>query len=91
MAAGGVRVERDHARLVANLAQDDPERFRRFGLSDPGSRQRPAHLELYAVFNSPPVLRVHHGHDKVGYIQAGFVQGHDERKGPLCFRLGGRP
>lgn len=24
------------------------------------------------------------------YVQAGFVQGHDERKGPLCFRLGGR-
>lgn len=48
-------------------------------------------FELYAIFNSPPVLRVHHGRDEVGYVQAGFVQGHDERKGPLCFRLGGRP
>ncbi len=47
-------------------------------------------FELYAVFNSPPVLRVHHGRDEVGFVQAGFVQGHDERKGPLCFRLGGR-
>lgn len=48
-------------------------------------------FELYAIFNSPPVLRVHHGRDEVGYVQAGFVQGHDHRKGPLCFRLGGRP
>ncbi len=48
-------------------------------------------FELYAVFASPPVLRVHHGRDEVGFVQAGFVQGHDERKGPLCFRLGGRP
>ena len=47
-------------------------------------------FELYAIFNSPPVLRVQHGRDEVGYVQAGFVQGHDERKGPLCFRLGGR-
>jgi ATP-dependent Lhr-like helicase len=30
------------------------------------------------------------GRDEVGYIQARFVQGHDEQKGPLCFRLGGR-
>lgn len=47
-------------------------------------------FELYAIFNSPPVLRVQVGRDEVGYVQAGFVQGHDERKGPLCFRLGGR-
>ncbi|MEZ5140892.1 MAG: helicase-related protein, partial [Acidimicrobiales bacterium] len=47
-------------------------------------------FELYAIFNSPPVLRVHQGRDEIGYVQAGFVQGHDERKGPLCFRLGGR-
>jgi ATP-dependent Lhr-like helicase len=48
-------------------------------------------FELYAVFSSPPVLRVMRGRDEVGYIQAGFVQGHDPRTGPLCFRLGGRP
>ncbi|MCA9677785.1 MAG: DEAD/DEAH box helicase, partial [Myxococcales bacterium] len=47
-------------------------------------------FELYAVFNSPPVFRVTHGREEVGYIQARFVQGHDEQKGPLCFRLGGR-
>lgn len=47
-------------------------------------------FELYAVFNSPPVLRVQQGRDEVGFVQAGFVQGHDPRKGPLCFRLGGR-
>ena len=47
-------------------------------------------FELYAVFSSPPVFRVMHGRDEVGHIQARFVQGHDEQKGPLCFRLGGR-
>jgi ATP-dependent helicase Lhr and Lhr-like helicase len=47
-------------------------------------------FELYAIFNSPPVLRVQVGRDEVGFVQAGFVQGHDQRKGPLCFRLGGR-
>jgi ATP-dependent Lhr-like helicase len=47
-------------------------------------------FELYAVFSSPPMFRVLHGRDEVGYIQARFVQGHDEQKGPLCFRLGGR-
>lgn len=48
-------------------------------------------FELYAVFSTPPVLRVMRGRDEVGYVQAGFVQGHDARTGPLCFRLGGRP
>ncbi len=47
-------------------------------------------FELYAIFNAPPVLRVHDGRGEIGHVQAGFVQGHDERKGPLCFRLGGR-
>ncbi len=47
-------------------------------------------FELYAVFSSPPVFRVVAGRDEVGHIQARFVQGHDEQKGPLCFRLGGR-
>lgn len=47
-------------------------------------------FELYAVFSSPPVFRVLHGREEIGYIQARFVQGHDEQKGPLCFRLGGR-
>lgn len=47
-------------------------------------------FELYAVFNSPPVFRVLQGRDEVGHIQARFVQGHDEQKGALCFRLGGR-
>jgi ATP-dependent Lhr-like helicase len=47
-------------------------------------------FELYAVFSSPPVFRVVHGRDEIGFIQARFVQGHDEQTGPLCFRLGGR-
>ncbi|WP_437898227.1 DEAD/DEAH box helicase [Sorangium sp. So ce124] len=47
-------------------------------------------FELYAVFTAPPVLRVQHGKEDVGYIQALFVTMHDRTKGPLCFRLSGR-
>jgi ATP-dependent Lhr-like helicase len=47
-------------------------------------------FELYAVFTAPPVLRVQHGKEDVGYIQALFVTMHDWNKGPLCFRLSGR-
>jgi ATP-dependent Lhr-like helicase len=47
-------------------------------------------FELYAVFTAPPVMRVQHGKEDVGYIQALFVSMHDHTKGPLCFRLSGR-
>ncbi|MSP17151.1 MAG: DEAD/DEAH box helicase [Myxococcales bacterium] len=47
-------------------------------------------FELYAVFTAPPVMRVQHGKEDVGYIQAVFVSMHDRNKGPLCFRLSGR-
>lgn len=47
-------------------------------------------FELYAVFTAPPVMRVQHGKEDVGYIQAIFVAMHDASKGSLCFRLSGR-
>jgi ATP-dependent Lhr-like helicase len=47
-------------------------------------------FELYAVFTAPPVMRVQHGKEEVGYIQALFVSMHDRNQGPLCFRLAGR-
>ncbi len=47
-------------------------------------------FELYAVFTAPPVMRVQHGKNDVGYIQAMFVSIHDRNRGPLCFRLAGR-
>jgi ATP-dependent Lhr-like helicase len=47
-------------------------------------------FELYAVFTVPPVLRVMHGKEDVGYVQALFVTMHDRDAGPLCFRLAGR-
>ena len=47
-------------------------------------------FELYAVFTAPPVMRVQHGKEDVGYIQALFVSMHDRNDGPLCFRLSGR-
>lgn len=47
-------------------------------------------FELYAVFTAPPVMRVQHGKEDVGYIQSLFVSMHDHNKGPLSFRLSGR-
>jgi ATP-dependent Lhr-like helicase len=47
-------------------------------------------FELYAVFSAPPVLRVVHGKDEIGHIQAQFVSLHDPTAGPLSFRLSGR-
>lgn len=47
-------------------------------------------FELYAVFTAPPMMRVQHGKEDVGYIQALFVSMHDRDAGPLCFRLAGR-
>jgi ATP-dependent Lhr-like helicase len=47
-------------------------------------------FELYAVFTAPPMMRVQHGKEEVGYIQALFVWMQDGRQGPLCFRLAGR-
>src|SRR5262249_49946383 len=47
-------------------------------------------FELYAVFTTPPVMRVQHGRNDVGYVQAMFVSMHDRNRGPLCFRLAGR-
>jgi ATP-dependent Lhr-like helicase len=47
-------------------------------------------FELYAVFTAPPVMRVQHGKEDIGYVQALFVSMHDREKGPLCFRLSGR-
>ncbi|MDX9722232.1 MAG: DEAD/DEAH box helicase [Myxococcota bacterium] len=47
-------------------------------------------FELYAVFTAPPVMRVVHGKEDVGYVQAQFVSMHEREDGPLCFRLSGR-
>lgn len=47
-------------------------------------------FELYAVFTAPPIMRVQHGKEEVGYIQSLFVSMHDTNEGPLCFRLAGR-
>jgi ATP-dependent Lhr-like helicase len=47
-------------------------------------------FELYAVFTAPPIMRVQHGKEDVGHIQALFVSMHDKNAGPLCFRLAGR-
>jgi ATP-dependent helicase Lhr and Lhr-like helicase len=47
-------------------------------------------FELYAVFSSPPILKVRHGRVQVGTIQSTFLQAQDQREGPTFFRLAGR-
>jgi ATP-dependent Lhr-like helicase len=47
-------------------------------------------FELYAVFTAPPMMRVQHGKEDVGHVQALFVSMHDQSRGALCFRLSGR-
>ena len=48
-------------------------------------------FELYAVFSSPSILRVVHGKEEVGTIQATFLRtGDEEKRGPPTFRLAGR-
>src|SRR6266849_431403 len=37
-----------------------------------------------------PVMRVQHGKEDVGHLQALFVSMHARNRGPLCFRLSGR-
>ncbi|HTR49653.1 MAG TPA: DEAD/DEAH box helicase [Kofleriaceae bacterium] len=46
-------------------------------------------MELYAVFSTPRVLRVMHGHTEVGVVDASFLQD-KERQSPN-FVLAGRP
>lgn len=46
-------------------------------------------LELYAVFSTPPVLRVLHGAQEIGMVDAFFLQGEDRRS--AAFVLAGRP
>ncbi|MDX9723284.1 MAG: ATP-dependent helicase, partial [Myxococcota bacterium] len=46
-------------------------------------------LELYAVFSTPRVLRVLHGAQEIGMVDAFFLQDEDRRS--AAFVLGGRP
>lgn len=88
-----VREERLHELVDTMLAREIL--YEADGLLSLGQRGerlygRKNFFELYAVFTAPPLLRVQHGKDEVGYIQALFVWMHDGQKGPLCFRLAGR-
>ena len=88
-----VREERLHELVDTMLAREIL--YEADGLLSLGQRGerlygRKNFFELYAVFTAPPLLRVQHGKEEVGYIQALFVWMHDGQKGPLCFRLGGR-
>jgi ATP-dependent Lhr-like helicase len=47
-------------------------------------------FELYAVFSAPPVMRVMHGRDEVGFVEAQFANLQPAEGSVLCFRLAGR-
>ena len=63
----------------------------RLMLGEVGERRYGARnfLELYAVFSTPSVLRVLHGAQEIGMVDAFFLQGEDDRT--TCFVLAGRP
>ena len=63
----------------------------RLMLGEAGERRYGARnfLELYAVFSTPSVLRVLHGAQEIGMVDAFFLQGEDDRT--TCFVLAGRP
>ncbi len=75
MLEGGILTEIDH-RLV---------------LGDRGQQLYGARnfLELYAVFSTPPVLRVLHGAQEIGAVDAFFLMDEDRRS--AAFVLAGRP
>jgi ATP-dependent Lhr-like helicase len=47
--------------------------------------------ELYAVFSTPRLVTVLHDNHELGTIDARFLQGLGDEKGPASFTLGGRP
>lgn len=47
--------------------------------------------ELYAVFSTPRLITVFHDNQELGNIDARFLQGLGEDRGPAGFTLGGRP
>ena len=47
-------------------------------------------LQVVRGITAPQVMRVVHGREEVGLIQAQFVAMHDFQGGALCFRLAGR-
>ena len=63
----------------------------RYVLGDRGQKLYGARnfLELYAVFSTPRVLRVLHGANEIGVVDAFFLQGEDRRS--AAFVLAGRP
>jgi ATP-dependent Lhr-like helicase len=88
-----IRTERVHELVDTMVAREILyEADGRLSLGTQGERLygRKNFFELYAVFSSPPLMRVLHGKEEVGTVQALFVSMHDRADGPLCFRLGGR-
>ncbi len=85
--------EETRAEISRHMHQEDiiTEIDHRFVLGDRGQKLYGAKnfLELYAVFSTPRVLRVLHGAQEIGMVDAFFLQDEDRRS--AAFVLGGRP
>ena len=83
----------DREAIVRHMTQNDilVDADARLSLGARGERLYGARnfLELYAVFSTPRVLRVMHGQNEVGVVDASFLQD-KERQSPN-FVLAGRP
>lgn len=83
--------------LIATMLERDIL-FETGGLLSLGTRGeqlygRKNFFELYAVFSSPPIMKVMHGRTEVGHVQATFVQSQVDAEAEdqtMCFRLAGR-
>jgi ATP-dependent Lhr-like helicase len=75
MLAGGILTEIDHRLVLGERGQ------RLYGARN--------FLELYAVFSTAPVLRVLHGAQEIGAVDAFFLMDEDRRS--AAFVLAGRP
>lgn len=83
----------DRARIAQHMQQQDilVEIDHRYVLGDRGKKLYGGRnfLELFAVFSTPRVLRVLHGANEIGLVDAFFLQ--DEDKRAAAFVLAGRP
>ncbi|WP_274622085.1 DEAD/DEAH box helicase [Myxococcus fulvus] len=77
--------------MLARRILHEAEGLLSLGLEGERLYGRKNFFELYAVFSSPPLLRVMHGPTEIGTVQATFARSQEDGHGPLCFRLGGRP
>ncbi|MCK6536211.1 MAG: DEAD/DEAH box helicase [Polyangiaceae bacterium] len=86
--------ESDLDQLIATMKErqilHEAEGLLSLGLEGERLYGRQHFFELYAVFSTPRLLRVVHGIQDIGTVQAAFLRLAFERGQDMCFRLAGR-